>query len=130
MLSSSPSSPSRPTFDPSSSRRSDAAPFYMHEDRSDSFRHSRKSSPDIEAGRLPSDSADDTIMSKKSNLRGVWFTRAPAHASAMQLPLTEKGADLDPRYRTSKFEQRLQTGSWCAMVVLLVLTIYFLMRET
>jgi hypothetical protein len=112
----------------------------MHEDH-DSFYHSRKSSIDIEGGCLvPSDSADGAmpdLTSKKTSRRGIyaeyrrWFKQSSPRASAIQLPLAEKSAEyLEPRYRSSKFERRLQTGSWCAMVVLLVLTIYFLMRET
>jgi len=130
-----PPSPTRSTFD-LTPRRADSAPFFMHDDQ-DSF-YSRTSSADIEAACLvPADSTDGAMPDLTSNKtrRGIyaeyrrWFSRNSPHTQTIQLPTVEKGADLEPRYRASKFERRLQTGSWCAMVVLLLLTIYFLMRE-
>ncbi|KAJ6511425.1 hypothetical protein C8R47DRAFT_1207764 [Mycena vitilis] len=125
-----------------SSRRSDSPSFFMHEAH-DSFyhTHSRKNSADLEAACLiPSSPTDDTMQDltfKHTSRRGIyaeyrrWFSGGSPHAPGIQLPLAEKGvAELDPRYRTSKFERRLVAGSWCAMLVLLVLTVYFLVRET
>ncbi|KAJ7031585.1 hypothetical protein C8F04DRAFT_1185752 [Mycena alexandri] len=130
-----PSSPSRVTFDLPTIRRSDAAPFYMHQGEEDAFYSSRKSSSemDMEAGCLVPDGDDAVpdLTTRKTSRRGIyaayrrWFSRRSAGVQ-----LSEK--DLEPRHRDrgSKFERRLQMGSWTAMVVLLLLTIYFLIHES
>lgn len=118
-----------PSHDPMA-RRADGAPFFLHED-ADAFYNSRTSSADVEAGCLvptDSDAAVPDLASKKNRRSSIyiasrrWFPRASPRSSAVHLPL-EKGAE--PR----GLERRLQAGSWCAMVVLLMLTIYFLKRE-
>jgi len=85
----------------------------------------------VEAGCLvptDSDAAVPDSTSKKNRRSSIyaasrrWFPRGSPRSSAVHLPL-EKGAE--PR----ALERRLQVGSWCAMVVLLMLTIYFLQRE-
>ncbi|KAJ7220446.1 hypothetical protein B0H12DRAFT_313356 [Mycena haematopus] len=137
--------PTRLTFEREpAARRSDSTPFFMHNDH-DSFYHSRKSSLDLEAGCLvPADSIDGTTPNptsapskpKKGSRRSayqVWFSQNTPHSQAAQLPTVEsyKGAaEFEPRLRSSKFERRLAAGSWCGMLALMVLTIYFLMRET
>ncbi|KAF8178096.1 hypothetical protein K438DRAFT_1844557 [Mycena galopus ATCC 62051] len=145
MMPSLPPSPTRSTFEPTT-RRSDSASFFMY-DSQDSFYHSRKSSADIETGCLvPSDSIDGTMPDlpspsdpKKTSRRNTyadyrrWFSRNTPHAQAIQLPIAEtpKGVvELPPSRIQSKFEERVQTGSWCAMFVLALLTVYFLIRET
>jgi hypothetical protein len=73
-----------------------------------------------------------------------WFSQRTTPQIQLPVVVAEKGgahANANPgantdvypdvyRERASKFERRLQAGSWCAMVVLMLLTIYFLMRET
>ncbi|KAJ7177898.1 hypothetical protein C8R46DRAFT_1212634 [Mycena filopes] len=136
MTSSVPSSPSRATF-ATPARRSDTAPFYMHVEEEDSFYSGRKSTSsemDLEAGCLVPDNDGDVpdLTARKTSRRGIyaayrrWFSRRGA--AGVQLA-TEKDADERYHDRGSKLEQRLQVGSWTAMVVLLLLTIYFLMHE-
>ncbi|KAJ7481700.1 hypothetical protein FB451DRAFT_1394335 [Mycena latifolia] len=115
-------------------RRSDASPFYMHEDEEDAFYSSRKGSADLEAGCLLPPDGDGTVpnlTSTKTGRRGSiyaayrrWFSHGASRAGVQ---LAEKGDE--PRNRASTLERRVQVGSWTAMVILLVLTIYFLMRE-
>ncbi|KAK7042305.1 hypothetical protein R3P38DRAFT_2889653, partial [Favolaschia claudopus] len=90
------------------------------------FTTAEKTSVDIEAAGgclVPGESMDGPMpdLSAKKTRRGVyadyrrWFSfKAPA------VPVMEKDhlEDLEPRNRGSKFEQRLQVGSWCAMAVL------------
>ncbi|KAJ7135476.1 hypothetical protein C8R43DRAFT_1021222 [Mycena crocata] len=123
-----PPSPSRASYEPA--RRSDA-PFYMHEDI-DPFYNPRKSSADdMEAGCLVPGDADDCdvpdLTSKKTSRRGMYAAYRHWFRGGSTVHLAEKS--VESRRRASLFERRLQTGSWCAMVVLLILTIYFLMRE-
>ncbi|KAJ7777891.1 hypothetical protein DFH07DRAFT_568155 [Mycena maculata] len=130
--SSSPLSPARASYEPTA-RRGDAAPFYMHEDSQDSFYSSRKSSTDMEAGWLVPSDADAAVpdlTADKTSRRGIYaaYRRWFARGATVQLGV-EKGSDREPRFRTTVFERRLQTGSWCAMVVLILLTVYFLIRE-
>ncbi|KAJ7767374.1 hypothetical protein B0H14DRAFT_360009 [Mycena olivaceomarginata] len=152
---SSSSLPIRSTSEPPS-RRPDGhgAPFFMH-DTPDSFYHNRKTSADLEAGCLvPCDSLDgpmpDLPSPSKAPRRGLyaayrrWFSQRTTPQIQLPVAVAEKGgahANANPgantdvypdvyRDRASKFERRLQAGSWCAMVVLMLLTIYFLMRET
>ncbi|KAJ6481799.1 hypothetical protein C8R45DRAFT_1100212 [Mycena sanguinolenta] len=127
---SSPPSPIRSTFEPTPARRADSVPFFQYDDQ-DSFYHSRKSSADIEASCLiPNDSIDSTMSdvpstpSKKTRRNTYpdphgWFE----FRKTPLLPIAEHSTE-------QKFEKRLAAGSWCAMVALLLLTIYFLMRET
>ncbi|KAK7019917.1 hypothetical protein R3P38DRAFT_2782240 [Favolaschia claudopus] len=97
-----PPSPTRAQFEPS--RRSESAPFFMH----------------VEAAGgclVPGDSMDGPMpdLSSKKTRRGVyadyrrWFSR-----KASPVPVMEKDHPEDPesRNRVSKFEQRLQVGSW------------------
>jgi len=131
---SSPSLPSRALYEPTV-RRSDGAPFYMHSDEEDSFYSSRKSSDDMEAGCLVPSDTDDVALAdpnSKTGRRGIyaayrhWFRAGSPHNATVQLG--EK--DAEPRLnRAAIFERRLQTGSWCAMFVLALLTIYFLIHE-
>ncbi|KAF7366448.1 hypothetical protein MSAN_00901800 [Mycena sanguinolenta] len=127
-----PPSPTRSTFEPTT-RRADSAPFFQYDDQ-DSFYHSRKSSADIEASCLvPSDPTDSTMSdlppspSKKTRRNTYpdphgWFE----FRKTPLLPIAENPKATAER----KFERRLAAGSWCAMLALLLLTIYFLMRET
>ncbi|KAJ7507334.1 hypothetical protein B0H11DRAFT_2219151 [Mycena galericulata] len=128
-VTSSPPPPSRASYEPAM-RRSDS--FYMHQDE-DSFYTSRKSSTDIEAGCLvPSDDdiAVPDLTANKSRRGSIyaayrrWFARGSPHASGT----VQLGEKVEQR-RAWILERRLQTGSWCAMVVLLLLTIYFLIHE-
>ncbi|KAJ7757088.1 hypothetical protein B0H16DRAFT_678119 [Mycena metata] len=129
-----PSSPPRVTFDLPTVRRSEAAPFYMHDGEEDTFYSSRTSSEmDMETGCLVPDGDDAVpdLTTRKTSRRGIyaayrrWFSRRSAGVQ-----LTEKDLDARHRDRGSRFEWRLQVGSWTAMVVLLLLTIYFLIHES
>ncbi|KAJ7216524.1 hypothetical protein GGX14DRAFT_562085 [Mycena pura] len=115
------------------------ANFYMYVDASEFQHHSRKSA-DLETGLLVPGAATDAVpdlAAKQTSRRGIyaaypgrfWFPRG----SATQQPTEKATGAAEPsanaRYRPSKLEWRLQAGSWIAMLLLLLLTIYFLMRE-
>ncbi|KAJ7701817.1 hypothetical protein B0H17DRAFT_1195034 [Mycena rosella] len=121
-------------------RRSDAARFYAHEvdEDEDAFYSSRKSSTDLdlETGCLippDADAAVPDLASPQTSRRRIyaayrrWFSCRGGGGGASVRLAQEKGGE--PPYRTSTLERRVMAGSWSAMVVLLVLTVYFLRRE-
>ncbi|KAJ7093947.1 hypothetical protein B0H15DRAFT_929434 [Mycena belliarum] len=131
---SAPAAAPRPA-DAAKGRRPAAAPFFMPEDdAADAFY--RKRGADPETGCLvPPDADADAAVPDLTSLQtggggGVyaayrrWFARG---ARGVRLP--EKGEE-EPPARGTPLERRVQAGSWTAMVLLLILTAYFLMRET
>nr|GAT43289.1 predicted protein [Mycena chlorophos] len=115
-------------------------------DTTDAFYY--RSSADLESGRnlkclVPGSDLDgavpDMTHTHKRNRRGLyaayrrWFRRSSANSAAIQLPLTEKDREDLETHRmgltSSILERRLQAGSWIAMIILLILTVYFFIRE-
>ncbi|KAJ7057145.1 hypothetical protein C8F01DRAFT_1153556 [Mycena amicta] len=141
MLSSASPSPSPRPSAYDRHRDGPSASFFMHVDR-ELTNNARKNS-DIESGGLaPSSSCHpsatdilDSHADSNACRRGIymahyrrWFPSSSGSVSAVHLPMTEK--DLPAHgYPPSLLERRVQTGSWIAMSILLILSIYFLMRE-
>ncbi|KAJ6618689.1 hypothetical protein B0H10DRAFT_1947325 [Mycena sp. CBHHK59/15] len=132
---SSPSSPSRQSFGHTkSASRHGESPFFLHvvHEEEDSFYTGRNNNANLEAGCLvPSDTAIPDLTPKKTNRRNLYvaYRRWFAGEAARIAQLTEKEKGTEQRYWVSKLERRVQLGSWCAMVILLGLTILFFFRE-
>ncbi|KAJ7628645.1 hypothetical protein FB45DRAFT_1004185 [Roridomyces roridus] len=113
-----------------------AITFYLQEDV-DSFYANRRSSDDLEAGCLvpTNDPADDggagPDISSTTPRPGVYAAyRHWLRAGSPRSPPPEKqrGAEV-VLTRAAVFERRMRTGSLCAMLVLALLTVWFMMHE-